>query len=169
MHETPSVDRSRRAWRRFTAGLCIALLAFQVGCYSYLPIQDTPPASGQNVGITLNDRGRQLAGERLGSDAERIDGIVVSSSETSVTVSVNRVKSMRGSSSIWAGEQVEIPREGIRGFQERQLSKGRTAMFTVGLVVGAIAVASLITLAVGGNGKQEFPGLCPPNCGPNPQ
>lgn len=164
----PSVDRSGRAWRRFTAGLCAVLLSFQVGCYSYLPVQDTPPAPGRNVGITLNDRGRQLTGERLGPDAERIDGIIVSQSEASVTVSVNRVRSMRGSSSIWAGEQVEIPREGIRGFQERQLSKGRTAMLAVGLVVGAVAIASLISLTVGGNGRTEFPGLCPPDCGPNP-
>ncbi len=169
MLETPAVDRFRRTGRRFTAGLCIALLAFQVGCYSYLPVQDTPPAAGQHVGITLNDRGRQLAGERLGPDADRIDGILVSSSETTVTVSVNRVKSLRGSSSIWAGEQVEIPREGVRGFQERQLSRGRTAMLTVGLVVGAIAIASLITLTVGGSGTRDFRGLCPPDCGPDQQ
>lgn len=169
VHELPSVDRRGRQWRRFTAGLCAALLAFQVGCYSYLPVRDTPPDPGQNVGITLNDRGRQLAGGRLGADAERIDGILLSATESAVTVSVNRVRSMRGSNSIWAGEQVEIPREGIRGFQERQLSKGRTAMLTVGLVVGAVAIASLISLTVGGNGRSELPPLCPPDCGPNPQ
>lgn len=89
---------------------------------------------------------------------------MVSETENAVTVMVNRVRSVRGTHSIWTGEQVEIPREGIRGFQERRLSRGKTALLTVGLVVGAIAVASLISLTVGGNGKPELPGRCPPDC-----
>jgi hypothetical protein len=155
--------------RRLTAALCAGLLAFQVGCYTYLPIQETAPQSGSMVGIVLNDRGRQLVGSRLGEEAMQVDGAMVLQSESSVTVSVNRVRFMGGSNSIWAGEQVEIPKEGIRGFQERRFSKGRTTMLTIGLLAGLVGVASLIDLAISGRSRTDIPGLCPPDCGPPQQ
>lgn len=167
--EQPVMGRSGRGVRhRLTAVLCAVLLAFQVGCYTYLPIQETAPQSGTLVGIVLNDRGRQLVGGRLGPEAMQVDGSVVSQSESAVTVSVNRVRFMGGSNAIWAGEQVEIPKEGIRGFQERRFSKGRTTMLTIGLLAGLVGIASLIDLAINGRSRTEIPGLCPPDCGPNP-
>jgi hypothetical protein len=170
LHESTVVSRSGRAvWRRLTAVLCTGLLAFQVGCYSYLPIQETAPQAGVSVAVTLNDRGRDLVGGKLGEEAMAVDGTMISDAGTSITVSVNRVRFMRGSSSIWAGEQVEIPKEGIRGFQERRFSKGRTTMLTIGLLAGLVGVASLIDLAINGRSRTDPPGRCPPDCGPNEQ
>jgi len=140
-------------------------MVVQMGCYSYLPLQETVPATGQAVAITLNDRGRQLLGGRLGDLVERVDGSLVSSNETAVTVSVTRTKSLRGTVATWTGEEVEIVREGIRGFQQRQRSKGRTALLTVGLIAGVVLIAKGISLAVGGSGKGDGGGSCvPPAC-----
>ncbi len=150
--------------RRPTAILCAVLLAVQVGCYSYLPIQAVAPAAGQDVGVILNDQGRQLVKDKLGDLVERVDGTLLSATETAVTLSVARTHSLRGTQSIWAGEQVEIQRAGIRGFRERQLSRSRTAFLTIGLIVGIAALISGLSLAVSGDGKPDGGTGCPPDC-----
>lgn len=151
--------------RRLTALLCVVLLAVQAGCYSYLPIQETAPAAGQPVAIILNDEGRQLVRDRLGELIEQVEGTLLSASGTAITMSVTSTLSLRGTQSTWAGEQVEIPNEGIRGFRERQLSKSRTVFLTIGIIVGVAALISSLTLAVGGNGKPDDGNPCPPICG----
>jgi len=150
--------------RRLTALLCVLLLAVQTGCYSYLPIQETAPSAGQAVAVILSDEGRQLVRGRLGELVERVDGTLLSVSDAAITMSVTRTLSLRGVESIWAGEQVEIPRVGIRGFRERQLSRSRTTFLTVGLIVGVAALISGLTLAVGGTGRPDDGVPCPPLC-----
>ena len=150
--------------RRLIALLCVLLLAVQVGCYSYLPIQETAPAVGQQVGVILTDEGRQMVGERLGPLVERVDGTLLSATESAITLSVDRTYSLRGTESIWAGEQVEIQKAGIRGFRERQLSRGRTVFLTIGLVVGVAALIAGLSLSVGGNGAPDGGSNCPPDC-----
>ena len=152
------------SWRRVIALLCVVLLAVLVGCYSYLPIQETAPAVGQDVGVVLNDNGRQSVRGKLGELVERVDGNLLSVSEAAITLSVTRTHSLRGTESVWAGEQVEIQREGILGFRERQHSKGKTAFLTIGLIVGVAALISGLSLAVGGSGLPDGGTGCPPDC-----
>lgn len=156
--------RASMTSRRLIALLCIALLAVQTGCYSFLPIQESAPNVGQEVGVILNDQGRQLVRDRLGELVERVDGTLLSVTETAITLSVTSTLSLRGTESIWAGEQVEIQRAGIRGFRERQLSRSRTVFLAIGIVVGVAALISSLTLAVGGNGRPDDGSACPPLC-----
>lgn len=148
--------------RRFIAGLCATLLAVQSGCHTFLPIQESVPEQGLIVGVVLNDRGRVLVGERLGETVDRVDGVLTASSETSITLSVTRTRSLRGTHAVWTGESVVIPREGIRGFQERQFSRGRSVLLSVAIVVGVALVAGLVSLAVGGFGRGDGGGGDPP-------
>lgn len=136
--------------RRITAILCTALLLVQFGCHTFLPLQETVPISEGLVGVELNDQGRALLSERLGSMVRQVDGTVVSRSDTSVTLSVTRIRFLSGSSAVWAGEVVEIPKVGVRGFRERQYSRGRTAMLTAGIVIGIVALAALFSFDVFG-------------------
>lgn len=150
--------------RQLIALLCVVLLAVQVGCYSYLPIQETAPAAGQEVGVVLNDQGRQSVRDKLGELVERVDGTLLSASEAAITLSVTRTHSLRGTESIWAGEQVDIQRSGILGFRERQRSTSKTTFLTIGLIVGVAALISSLTLAVGGKGLPDDGTGCPPFC-----
>lgn len=100
----------------------------------------------------------------MGELVERVDGSLVSATETAITLSVTRIRSLRGTHAIWAGEQVEIQREGIRGFHERQFSRGRTVLLTIGVIAGVAALISVLTLVVGGNGRPGGGGACPPDC-----
>lgn len=160
-------DRSRRGSllpRRLTALLSASALAFQIGCHTYLPLQDSPPLAGREVAVELNDRGRLLVGSRLGEAVLRVDGRIVSSSESEVTLSVSRTVLLQGSSVIWTGEEVTIPREGLRGFRVREFSRARTTFFTAGLVllVGAV-VAGFGVIGVLGGGD-DGDGRCTTDC-----
>ncbi len=144
--------------------LCAGLLAVQTACHTFLPLQESVPDRGEIIGVVLNDQGRLLMGERLGESVDRVDGVLVEQNETSIVLNVTRTRSLRGSHTVWTGEPVTIPKVGVRGFQERQYSRGKTAMLVVGLILGIAAVGSLITLAAGGFGRGDDPGP-----GPDPQ
>jgi hypothetical protein len=144
--------------------LCAGLLAVQTACHNYLPLQESVPERGEIIGVVLNDQGRALVGERLGESVDRVDGVMVEQTESAITLNVTKTRSLRGSHAVWSGEAVTIPKVGIRGYQERQYSRGKTAMLVVGLILGIAAVGSLITLAAGGFGRGDDPGP-----GPDPQ
>lgn len=149
--------------RRSTAILCTVLLALQTACHAYLPLQEAVPERGLVIGVVLNDQGRALVGDRLGESVDRVEGMLVSDTGSTITLNVTRTRSLRGTTAVWTGETVSIPRAGIRGFQERRFSRGRTAWLVAGIIVGLAAVASVITLAAGGFGNDDGGGGGPPN------
>ena len=140
---TLSINRRSRYWRRFVGGLCAAALSLQVGCYSFLPLQTSVPASGQRIAVVLNDRGRALLGDRLGPAVDKVDGLLVEGDSMSVTLEVFRTHDLRGGDATWTGERVQVPRDGITGYQERSLDRRRTFLLTA-TIVGVIAASVLL-------------------------
>lgn len=143
--------------RRASALLCAGLLAVNTACHQYLPLQESVPQgrAGESIGVVLNDRGRLLVGDRLGESVDRVVGQLVSDTGSTITLSVSSTLSLRGSHSVWTGEEVSIPKEGIRGYQERQFSRGRTTALSLGLVLAMVAAAGVITLVAGGLGRGD--------------
>ncbi len=155
----------RGSWpRRFTAGLCLLALATQMGCHAYVAPQQSVPASGRAISVELNDRGRGLVGGQLGESVLHIQGQLIGSTDSEVTLSVARTVSLQGSSVVWSGERVVIPREGIGRFRVREFSRGRTMLLAAGVIAGVLALGSLISLAAGGNGRPFDTGGCTSNC-----
>jgi hypothetical protein len=72
-----------------------------------------------------------------------VDGLLVEGDATSVTLEVYRTHDLRGGAATWTGERVQVPRDGITGYQERQFSKRRTILLTAA-VVGAVAASMLL-------------------------
>ncbi len=137
----PLRSRSETIAQRSVSGLCALAMALQIGCFSYLPVQSTPPAPTQQVGIVINDRGRVLLGDRVGASVDRIDGKVVSRQDGAIVLDVYRVTDLRGNTATWTGERVSIPEEAILGYRARTLSKFKTF-----LLVGTIALAIISSL-----------------------
>ncbi len=163
MHD--DLGRRDRSWsRRLTALVAAGALAVQFGCHSYSPVQESVPTIGREIAVELNDRGRLMVAGRLGESVLRVEGRLTDSTSSEVTLSVARTVLMQGSSVVWTGESVAIPREGIRHFRLREFSRSRTAMLTAGvaLLVGA-AIAGFSILGVAG-GRSSDDGDCPPNC-----
>lgn len=114
-------------------------ILLQWGCYSYLPMQSVAPATQERAAVVLSDQGRSLMGERLGQLVERVDGIIESADSAGVVLSVMGTRDVRGGTSLWSGERVEIPAEAILGYRARQLSKPKSY-----LLAGTMAAAVLI-------------------------
>ena len=155
-----SRTRSETIGQRSVSGLCALALALQIGCFSYLPVQSSPPAPAQQVGVVINDRGRVLLGDRVGASVDRIDGKIVSRQNGALVVDVYRVTDLRGNTATWTGERVSIPEEAILGYRARTLSKFKTF-----LLVGTIALAIISslgkTLDLFGDPATERPGEGP--------
>ena len=139
-------------------------LATQMGCHAYLAPQEPVPAVGRAISVELNDRGRVLLGGQLGESVLQVQGQLIGSTDSSVTLSVARTVLMQGSSVVWTGERVVIPREGVRGYRIREFSRGRTAFLALGVVAGVLALGSLISLVAGGNGRPFDTGGCTSDC-----
>jgi hypothetical protein len=145
------MNRRARVWRRFVGGLCAATLMLQVGCYSYRPLQTNVPAAGQRIAVVLNDRGRVLVGDRLGPAVDKVDGLLVEAGDAGVTLEVYRTLDLKGSAASWTGERVQVPKDGISGYQEREFSKRRTTLLTVAIVGGIAASLLMANLNVLGD------------------
>ncbi len=143
-----TTNRSWRLWRRFVGCVCAGVLALQIGCYSYLPVQTNVPTTGTRIAVVLNDRGRAQISEQLGSAMDKVDGLLVAAGESSVTLEVYRTTDLRGNEATWTGERVQLPKDGITGYQERQLSKRRTTLLVAGVVIGITAVMTMANLNI---------------------
>lgn len=167
MNQVDRTERRGASWpRRITAGLCAVAMATQVACHTYLPAQEVVPVAGKDVTVQLNDRGRSLVGDRLGESVVEVEGRLVASTDSDVTLSVSRTVMLRGASAVWAGEQVAIPREGVRSFRLREFSRGRTVLVSIVAVAGIAVLGGLISLLAGGNGRPDSSAGCTTDCGP---
>lgn len=140
--------------------LCIWALALQMACYSYAPVQSSPPPQPREIGVVINDRGRVILGERVGALVDRIDGRIVSIDSQNVVMNVFRVTDLRGNGSTWTGEQVSIPREAILGYRERKVSKLKVLVL-IGAAVLAVVTVLSTSLDVFGDPKTDPPGPPP--------
>ncbi len=127
------------AFRKAVLLLSLCTLSLQWGCYSYLPVQSAPPPVSEKMAVALNDRGRVLLGDRLGSSVDRVEGVLVSADSAGIVMDVSGIKDLRGGSAVWSGERVTIPNEAIMGFRPRKLSKARSFLLA-GAIVGVLAV-----------------------------
>lgn len=135
-------SHSSATWpRRITLGFGAAALALQWGCYSYLPVQSSPPPVQARGAVVLNDQGRAALAERLGPLLEQVEGTFISLDSTAVVLEVTGTQDLRGGSSLWSGERVEIPATAVLGYRERKLSRGRSIALGIG-VTTLLAVAT---------------------------
>ncbi len=140
---TSTMTWRARNWRRFVGGLCAVTLSLQIGCYTFKPLQTSVPATGNRIAVVVNDRGRFALGDRLGSTVDRVDGLLVAVDSMNATLEVYRTTDLRGNQTTWTGERVQVPKDAISGYQERQFSKRRTYIL-VGTMVGAVLASMLL-------------------------
>ena len=148
--------------RRVPLGpLVVPLLA---GCYVYQPLGgDLPePVPGAMVALELNDQGRVGMERQVGTEVARIEGAVVSRSDTGYVMGVRTVIKLWGSQSRWQGEQISVRADYVRRMSERRLSPGRTVMAAGGATLGFVVYLLANTLVGGGNAPGPGPEPPPP-------
>jgi hypothetical protein len=130
---------AQRAYRSLTAALCVFLLGFICGCYTFTPASN--PSPGTDMVLGLNDQGRATLGQSVGPAAETIEGTLKSKNDSAYVISVSSVRYFNGGTNTWSGEPLTVGTSFVQQAQERHFSTSKTAL-AVG--VAAAAVLSFI-------------------------
>jgi len=127
---------SHLALRLVAAGLLPGLSG---SCYTYTTLAALPePAS--HVAVVLNDYGRLEASRQIGPQADRVEGSVVSTSDSGYLLAVSGVRMIQGNWVKWTGETVSVRQTYVSSAYRRDLSKPRTAVLAIGVTAALTAV-----------------------------
>lgn len=139
--------------RAVTLAGVVGALSLCTGCYTYVPMTSAP-AAGSEVAVILTDRGRVALNDRVGPEMDQLRGRLVSSTDSSVTLSMKESVSLRGVSANWTDEVLTLTRDHFGSLRLKQLSRGRTAA-AVGGVGAALAAVVLSGDLIGGTSNTD--------------
>lgn len=141
---------------RHTA-ILVLLLA---GCYVYAPVGMGPPPTGRPVRLTLTDAGTVNLASELGPSVEAVGGKLIGNTADAYVLALSDSRKRNGIEIDWRGEQVSISKSLVATVQQRQFSRGRTALVAGG-VVAAMLVARQTLWGPGGVFGSASPGPGP--------
>ena len=131
--------------------MLVVTLTSATACYRYVPIDSPTPGTGMEVRARLTDEGAVRLGPLVGNRIEYVDGTVVVSADTALTLSVTGTTDRLGTEVTWRGEQVVLPRQTIAGFERRTFDKRRSYM-AGGIAAGIVAAVGIGFNISGGGG-----------------
>lgn len=98
------------------------------GCYSTIV---APPQSARgDVEVALSDQGAVTMVPALGPRVAQIDGRVIASGDSALTLAVTRVRRLGGGDEAWPADRVALPLAAVRDVRIRRLSTSRTVAFS---------------------------------------
>jgi len=151
-------NRSNRVGRRVAASVMLILFTNLVACTEYSPVRgDIDAARQPEVRITLTDQGQVDVAPRIGLRAMKLEGILQSMSDSSLSLSVRKVSREGGIEDSYADEQLSLS---PRDFQA--VEKSRTSVARSILLTGAIVIASFLVAKGAGDVSGGKTGGPPP-------
>ncbi|MGE5729170.1 MAG: hypothetical protein ACM34L_11250 [Gemmatimonas sp.] len=119
------------------------------GCYESVPIQLNAVQPGTKIRVTLTDAGTDSLARYLGPGVQTVDGKLISTDESKLSLGVTSISMRSGQDQYWKGETVAIPRTALATVQQRKVNKPKS------LLLGGVLIAALASLrlsgVVGGN------------------
>jgi hypothetical protein len=162
-----TTPRTSRAPRRAAAAGWLALAAHAAGaCYSYTPV-GAPPDTNPVVQLELTDQERANLRGAIGEYPLRVEGRLAAFTDTTYTLNVASVESVRGEPARWAGEPFTFRRSGVSVMRVKRLDRTRT-LLTVGGSVAALGTFIATRSLLGLGGANRDPGDVRPPSGPGP-
>ena len=149
--------RSAVVRRAGMVGVLTLAAQLTTGCYSTIPV-GSATVGPKDVVLEITDRGRVDLDGALGASPLRVTGRLTAATDSTYTLAVREVETVRGETATWQGEAVTVRRSGVGLVQERRFSRARTALVALA-AVGAI-VAFLVTrsLVSSGGSDSDQPG-----------
>ena len=131
-------------YRRLRACTAAALTLVWTGCRTYAPVATQQLAPGVTTRVALTDRGSVELASALGPRGELLEGRVVESGDSALTLSVSTVVRSNGVEEYWTGERVSIPQSYVASATMPKVSTLRSALLTGGVVAGLAVIAAVI-------------------------
>lgn len=136
------------------------ILCILCACYESVPTELGRVQPGTKLRLSLTDLGADSLGRYLGLGVETIDGRLISTTQTGVSLAVTQLSMRSGQDQFWKGETVVIPRSSLGTVQERRVNKPKS------LLLSGVFVVALATLKLAGvgsnNGRTGGPPPPPP-------
>ena len=128
------------------------------GCYARQPVDAGAVQPGVVVVAAVSDRGRVSLNGALGDAPATVEGRLTTRTDSTITLAVREVESLRGTSSKWAGEPITLRLSDVAYVQTKRLDRGRTALVAIAAVAAVAAATAAVSLVVGSrNGNDEGP------------
>jgi hypothetical protein len=99
---------------------------------------------GATARVTLTDRGSVELASALGPRGELLEGRVVESADSALTLSVSTVVRRNGVEESWTGERLSIPQRYVASTTMPRVSTWRSLLLAGGVVAGLAAIAAII-------------------------
>lgn len=128
------------------------------GCYTRQPVDGGAVQPGAVVVAAVSDRGRVDLNGTLGESPSTVEGRLTARTDSTLTLAVSQVESLRGGQTKWAGERVTLRLANIAYMQTKRLDRARTALAAAAGVAAVVAAVVGVSLAVGNrNGGGDGP------------
>ena len=128
-----------------------------IGCYAYIPATPGRPLTNQEIQLSLTDSGAVILAPFVGPSIATVDGRLVRDSADTYLLNVTQTARRDGTETEWRGERLVVPRSLVNTVSTRQVSRGRTLLFS------AITTGALLAIAEAfvGSGGATVPGGTP--------
>lgn len=125
------------------------MLCLVCACYESIPVELGTVHPGTKLRISLTDAGSDSLARYLGPGVQSVDGKLIQTTDSGVSLSVSQIAMRSGLDQFWKGETVVIPKYTLATVQQRRIAKTRS------ILLGGVLVAALASLrlsgVVGGN------------------
>ncbi len=145
--------------RRTRSTVALLLLVPQLaGCFQYVPATTEAVPAGSRISFGVTDPGRVALADAVGPGVQRIEGRLVSTTDTALVLSVLTVEHVDLRVPLkWRGEQVAIQRSYITDVREWRVSKSRSWLLAGLIAVGAVVAAQLAINGFGSDSGDNKP------------
>jgi hypothetical protein len=131
------------------------------GCYTYSSVASAP-VPGMRLALDLNDLGRVQLANHVGPEVARIDGWLVSFADSVYTLRVERTIGLKGGTTPWSGEQVQVNAGWVGLSREKRFSAPRTVVLAGAMTVAFVGFLASRGLIGGAQGGSIEPPVQPP-------
>ena len=132
----------RHTGRKATGLVMLMLFANLVACTEYTPVRgDLELASKPEIRVTLTDQGTVAVAPRLGLRATQLTGTVQSMSDSSLSMTVQKVSREAGIEDTYTGEQLSLRAGDFEAIEKSRTSVSRSLLLTAAIVIATFLVA----------------------------
>ena len=140
----------------------LAAVLLATACYRYDRVESLAPGDQRELRIELTDAGSASLAPVIGPSVIALEGRVVRQGDLRFTLAVGASMTRDRQERAWQGEPVEIAFADVASYSTRRFDRRRTATVAAGIVGGAIVMARLFGVSVGGSGGPSRGGSSAP-------